>query len=80
MKRLTAIMLTSLAILLATVSVVGAVTNLEVRGTVATGDFTWNPQNFAGFYYDIKDDIGTETLTTTITGDKKLSGDSPYGI
>jgi S-layer protein (TIGR01567 family) len=80
MKRLTAIMLTSLAILLATVSVVGAVTNLEVRGQVATGDFEWNPQNFAGFYYDIKDDIGTETLATTITGDKKLSGDSPYGI
>ncbi len=80
MKRLTAIMLTSLAILLATVSVVGAVPNLEVRGQVATGDFTWNPQNFAGFYYDIKDDIGTETLATTITGDKKLSGDSPYGI
>jgi S-layer protein (TIGR01567 family) len=80
MKRLTAIMLTSLAILLATVSVVGAVTNVEVRGQVATGDFEWNPQNFAGFYYDIKDDIGTETLATTITGDKKLSGDSPYGI
>ena len=29
--------------------------------------FTWNPQNFAGFYYDIKNDIGTETLSTTLT-------------
>jgi hypothetical protein len=26
----------------------------EIRGSVANGDFTWNPQNFAGFYYDIK--------------------------
>jgi len=52
----------------------------ELRGAVATADNTWNPQNFAGFYYDIKDDIGTETLSTTLTGDKKLSGDSPYGV
>jgi S-layer protein (TIGR01567 family) len=51
----------------------------EVRGQVATSDFTWNPQNFAGFYYDIKNDLGTETLSTTLT-DKKLSGDSPYGV
>ncbi len=80
MKRLATIMLTSLAILLATALVVGAVDRVEVRGQVATGDSAWNPQNFAGFYYDIKDDIGTETLATTITGDKKLSGDSPYGI
>jgi S-layer protein (TIGR01567 family) len=57
----------------------GAVEMVEVRGQVATGDTTWNPQNFAGFYYDIKDDIGTETLSTTLT-DKKLSGDSPYGV
>jgi hypothetical protein len=57
----------------------GAVEKLEVRGQVATGDTTWNTQNFAGFYYDIKNDIGTETLSTTLT-DKKLSGDSPYGV
>ncbi len=57
----------------------GAVEKVEVRGQVATGDTTWNSQNFAGFYYDIKDDIGTETLSTTLT-DKKLSGDSPYGV
>jgi S-layer protein (TIGR01567 family) len=52
----------------------------EIRGSVATGDFTWNPQNFAGFYYDIKKDLGTETLTTMLTEDNKLSGDAPYGI
>jgi S-layer protein (TIGR01567 family) len=57
----------------------GAVEMVEVRGQVATGDTTWNSQNFAGFYYDIKNDIGTETLSTTLT-DRKLSGDSPYGV
>jgi S-layer protein (TIGR01567 family) len=51
-----------------------------IRGAIATGDSTWNPQNYPGFYYDIKDDIGTETLSTTINDDKKLSGDSPYGV
>ncbi|MCX6641836.1 MAG: S-layer protein domain-containing protein [Candidatus Bathyarchaeota archaeon] len=52
---------------------------LEIRGEVATADFTWNPQNFAGFDYDIDRDIGSDTLTTTLT-DKTLSGDYPYGI
>ncbi|MCX6680872.1 MAG: S-layer protein domain-containing protein [Methanothrix sp.] len=42
--------------------------------------FTWNTQNFAGFYYDIKKDIGTERLKTTLTDDNNISGDPPYGI
>jgi S-layer protein (TIGR01567 family) len=80
MKKMTAIMLTAMATLLASVLVVGAVDLVEIRGQVATGDFTWTPQNFAGFYYDIDDDIGTESLTTTITEGNKLSGDAPYGV
>ena len=56
------------------VGTTGAVEKLEVRGSVASGDTTWNSQNFAGFYYDIKNDIGTETLSTTLA-DNKLSGD-----
>ena len=44
----------------------------EIRGLVATGNFEWNAQNFAGFYYDIDDDLGTEKLTTTITEGNKL--------
>jgi S-layer protein (TIGR01567 family) len=51
---------------------------LEIRGEVATGDFTWNPQNFAGFYYDIDDNIGTEQITTTITEGNKLQ--EPNGV
>ena len=36
----------------------------EVRGQVASGagDFTWNATNFAGFYYDLNDDVSTESL------------------
>ena len=57
MKKLAAITLTSMMLLLATAMVVGAVDNVEIRGQVATGNFEWNAQNFAGFYYDIDDDI-----------------------
>jgi hypothetical protein len=53
---------------------------LEIRGSVATADFQWNPQNFAGFDYDIDRDVGTDTLTTTLTEGNRLSGDYPYGI
>ena len=62
----------------------------DVRGSIAgtigksdnmvDGSFTWNPQNFVGFYYDADRDLGTETLTTYLTEGNRLSGDSPYGI
>jgi S-layer protein (TIGR01567 family) len=45
----------------------------EIRGTVkevvdgATAE--WDVSSFAGFYYDIDDDLGTEKITMTITGD-----------
>jgi S-layer protein (TIGR01567 family) len=50
----------------------------EIRGQVATGNFEWNVQNFAGFYYDIDDNLGTEKITTTITEGNKLQ--EPNGI
>ena len=34
----------------------------QIRGQVASGNFVWNAANFAGFYYDIKDDVSTESL------------------
>ncbi|MDM7934439.1 MAG: S-layer protein domain-containing protein [Methanothrix sp.] len=77
MKKLAAITLTSMMLLLATAMVVGAVDSVEIRGQVATGNFEWNAQNFAGFYYDIDDDLGTERITTTIT-DGKLQ--EPNGV
>ncbi len=52
---------------------------LIISGQVAIGDFTWTPQNFAGFYYDLDSDTGTEMLSTTLV-DGKLSGSYPYGL
>ena len=51
----------------------------DVRGTVIdpseTGEFTWTPYNFEGFYYDIDDDVGTEKLEVTISGGTKINED-----
>jgi S-layer protein (TIGR01567 family) len=48
----------------------------EVRGTVInparTDSFTWTPYNFEGFYYDIDDDVGTESLDARISGGNKI--------
>jgi S-layer protein (TIGR01567 family) len=44
-------------------SVVGAV---EIRGTVViegTATYTWSAQNFAGFYYDIDNNLSSESMT-----------------
>ena len=53
---------------------------LEIRSSIAIDSHTWNSQNFAGFNYEIDRDVGTETLTATLTEGNRLSGDYPYGI
>ena len=54
----------------------------DVRGTVLnpseTTDFTWTPYNFEGFYYDIDDDVGTESLQAKISGSKIEEKDLIY--
>jgi S-layer protein (TIGR01567 family) len=70
MKKMTAIMLTSMAVLLATAMVVGAVDQVDVRGQVANlGNPTasWDNSTFAGFYYDIDKNIGNEKITFTLS-------------
>ncbi len=47
----------------------------EIRGHVATGSATWTADGFAGFYYDIDDNIETEELVTTVTDRKLLEPD-----
>jgi S-layer protein (TIGR01567 family) len=37
----------------------------EIRGEIATGDMKWNAVNFAGFYYNIDNDVFTESLTVS---------------
>jgi len=48
----------------------------DVRGTVidpsTTKEFTWTPYNFEGFYYDIDNDVGTESLKATISGGNRI--------
>ena len=53
--------------------------SIKIRGQVATGDFEWTAKNFAGFYYDPNEDVGTEVLTATLR-DGKLSGSQPFGL
>jgi S-layer protein (TIGR01567 family) len=64
----------------APVSVARNLDKIEIRGQIASESFLWNPQNFAGFYYDIDDDTGTESLTTLISDGNKLSGNYQHGI
>jgi S-layer protein (TIGR01567 family) len=77
MKKLAAITFTSMMLLLATAMVVGAVDTVEIRGKVATEGATWTADDFAGFYYDIDDNIKTEELTTVVA-DGKLA--EPDGV
>ncbi len=82
MTKVTAITLTALVLLLASAMAVSAVDKVEIRGPVATVEdgavYTWGPQDFAGFYYDIDDNIGQESITLSITGGNVL--DEPNGI
>jgi len=44
----------------------------EIRGELASGSFSWTPQNFAGFNYDMNCSLGAEEITATITDGYKL--------
>jgi len=81
MKKMTAVIITALALLLATVITVAAADMVEVRGEVQTvvdgATVSWDPQNFAGFFYDIDDGLGNEKIDMMITGNKL---EEPNGI
>ena len=78
MKRQLIITLLLIALLqLIGYAVAENVSSLEICGSVATGSTEWDASTFAGFYYDIDDNIKTETLTATVT-DRKLR--EPDGV
>jgi len=65
MKKMTAITLTAMIVLIASAMAVAA-QEVDVRSTVhnlGENTVTWNTSTFAGFYYDITKNIGNETLT-----------------
>jgi S-layer protein (TIGR01567 family) len=53
----------------------------ELRGSVAEvvdgAMFEWNPSNFAGFYYDVDENLGTEAIIMTTYGNTL---DEPNGV
>lgn len=67
MKKIVAILL----IALMSVSVIGAeriTEEVEIRGTVVTGNFDYDYSSFAGFWYDIDKDLTSEMLNVTVSG------------
>ncbi|WP_407283309.1 S-layer protein domain-containing protein [Methanolobus sp. WCC1] len=44
----------------------------EIRGSIATGDATWTTNEFAGFWYDLDDNEGSETLTISGMSSKTI--------
>ena len=68
-KRILTVALAALMLLSLTfvASAQTQVSQINVRGSVvdahnANSDMSWNYQNFAGFFYDLKDNISTETM------------------
>ncbi|MDG6244177.1 MAG: S-layer protein domain-containing protein [Methanolobus sp.] len=47
----------------------------EVRGEVVTGAQTWTAANFAGFYYDLDDNLSTESLTINAISTRTIEAD-----
>jgi S-layer protein (TIGR01567 family) len=47
----------------------------ELRGNVATGPSFWTALNFAGFMYDLDDNIGSETLTISNIAGRTIEED-----
>ncbi len=46
--------------------------NYVLRGSVAEEEFKWTPMNFEGFYYNIDEGIGTESLTVEEIDDRTI--------
>ncbi|MCZ7394082.1 MAG: S-layer protein domain-containing protein [Candidatus Methanoperedens sp.] len=76
-NKITTIALAALMLLIVALPA-GAViqaTSVEIRGSVATGADSWNATTFAGFWYDLKNDLKTETLIVkAITGTRDIDG------
>jgi len=60
----------AILVLIATSSVAFASERTEIRSApmdLSVSSSSWNPFNFAGFYYNVNKNLGTEVLTLTLT-------------
>jgi S-layer protein (TIGR01567 family) len=48
----------------------------ELRGTVTDGVFKWTAMNFEGFYYNIDEGIGTESLEVKAVNGRTIAADN----
>ena len=73
-----------LATFLAMSATTTAVGEGEIRGPVSIvqdgRSYSWGPQEFAAFYYDIDKDLGAETFTITVKGDSLEKNTDPRGL
>jgi S-layer protein (TIGR01567 family) len=72
MTKLTTTVVVALMIMALTIMSASAATSVEIRGTVFDANspsYFMDATNFAGFYYDLDDDISTESMdiTTSLT-------------
>jgi S-layer protein (TIGR01567 family) len=80
MKNITIVALVALMLLTAALPANAAIkaTSVEVRGSVVTGNASWDNSSFAGFFYDIDDNLGTETLAANQTARTIAENDLVY--
>ena len=80
MKNITIVALVALMLLTAALPANAAIkaTSVEVRGSVAEGNATWDNSSFAGFFYDIDDNLGTEILSVNQTSRTIAENDLVY--
>ncbi|AFV23693.1 hypothetical protein Mpsy_1486 [Methanolobus psychrophilus R15] len=73
MTKLTTTVVVALMIMALTIMSASAATSVEVRSSVLTGPDTLDATNFAGFYYDLDDNISTETMEITAISTRTIA-------
>lgn len=73
-----------LATFLAISTTTEAIDDGEIRGPVRVvqdgRSYSWGPQEFAGFYYNVNDNVGAETITMNIKSDALEENTLPRGV
>lgn len=68
LKTIAILLIATMMLALPMVSAERITEEVEIRGSVATGTFTYNYTSFAGFWYDLDKDLTSETLNVTVVG------------